>query len=196
MKIKKGILLFTMLLVIGTNLMSCNKSDNKYLESNNETKYYSTTIDGDKLYYAENDENVKSITQLVSDFLGVAVKTDYKNEEYLNEYDYYTNEIKAEAEEYGYKEQLKELITNYELVTNLIEHEINGIEFYKTNTIEHAKITCNYITTVTNSTEEYLQEVGIEKNIKYKRSMELNILKEDNQWKVVDYTVGKREKVN
>ncbi len=171
-------------------------SNNKISQdSMGETNYYSVSIDGDKFYYSAEDENVVEISKNASEFITVAVKKDYTNPEVMKEYDYYTKEVKEAYLSDGRPEIALESLQNYQLKVEVNEVTLQKIEFYTLNGQKTASVTIDYISTITNSTPEYLESLAIQANTKYKRTMTIVMVHEEELWKVSTYSLTAREEV-
>lgn len=192
MKKKKIIPIILLSTFIGTNIIGCQKT----ATSQAETKYYSLNIYGDKQYYNENYEEIEGVNDIINKFMDYSINLNYTNEEYLKQLDLYTDEIRIIDEQTGFKEYLQELNVSRELIRNLDGYEISEIEFYQVSGADQATVTLDYISTVTNATQEYLDGLMIELNAKYTTNTSIKIQKQSDGWRIVEIlSIGDRIKV-
>jgi len=182
----------TVLLCIGGSLTACSNMT----VNTSETPYYSYSIDGVKQYKSGEDEDVQKIKELATGYVELTCGFDYTSlENAHDEVNYYTEDLKNEYIEYEYVEAGMETMRYYQQVQDLVECNINDIQFYGKLDQESAWVQCEYISVVTHATEEYLSDVGVKLDTKYRRVMTLAFVKENGEWKIFDYDITDREEV-
>lgn len=160
------------------------------------TPYYSITIDGEQKYYSDQDDSIKSIKELTEEYLMVSAQSDYQNLSMVEkEFSFFTAKEQAEREGYDWIGSIKEQIKGYQLQNEVSEHKITSIQLKSKHAKQLATVTCDYITSTKNATDDYLEAVGISIGKKYKRTLTLELKLEKGEWKIQDYSNTKREEV-
>lgn len=163
-------------------------------EANVETKVYTLDIDGNRSYYDENSEECAAIKTVSEGFLEAAVKKDYNSPDTMSEQEYYIQSVKEANLANNVPELTKQSIVANELVISVNETSLNSIRFAKAGGKERCLANYTYMSTIEHATDAYFERIQLEKNVPYNRTIELEMEKEEGNWKVVGYTLGKREK--
>ena len=58
-----------------------------------------------------------------------------------------------------------------------------------------ATVACEYIVTIKHATDEYLEQLQLKKDTKYRRTMTIEYTKVNDEWKVANNSVSEREEV-
>lgn len=192
MKKKTTIAILAMLVV--SLMTGCGKQ--QVTQNENATEYYRVTIDGDKVFYDENHEDVQQISTINPAFLTAFLSQDYQNPDLESAYDYCTEELAAQGKEpASLKARLESLKANKLLLT--VDYvDLNKIEFYKLKGKPSATASCRYYFTIKNATDQYLEANHLEQDVQYVRDIFVEYVGEGDDWKVSKYTRGPIEKAN
>lgn len=160
------------------------------------TPYYSVTIDGEKKYYSDEDSTITKLKEVTEEFVVAAGQANYqKPDEVESELSYYTDEIRSMKEESDYVDRINTMITGYELQTHISEKTINEIQLSSQHGNPMATVACEYIVTIKHATDEYLEQLQLKKDTKYRRTMTIEYTKVNDEWKVSNNSVSEREEV-
>ncbi len=180
-----------MLFVTLASATACAKNSNG--AESKQMSAYTVSIDGEKIDPNLSEEEIAKITETVEGYLNASVSIDYQNPSRDKEYEYYTKAVAKERRDSGVLERTIASSQNYELKQEFLEAEIQSIELYKKNGQELLDVTVPYKAVFTHSTKEYVEAVGIDTNVIYRRIATVTLGKEDGEWKVVDFSATKRE---
>lgn len=178
--------------VMGLSLTACTTKTNQ----TEVTPYYSVTIDGEKKYYTDEDSTIMKLKEVTEEFVVAAGQANYqKPEEVEGELSYYTDEIRSLKEESDYVNRINEMLTGYELQTHISEKTIKEIKLSSKHGNPMATVACEYIVTIKHATDEYLEQLQLKKDTKYRRTMTIEYTKVNDEWKVSNNSVSEREEV-
>lgn len=178
--------------VMGLSLTACSTEKSQ----TEVTPYYSVTIDGEKEYYSGEDSNIIKLKEITEEFVVAAGQADYqKPEEAERELSYYTDEVRAQKEESDYVNRIIAMMTGYELQTHISEKTIKEIKLSSKHGNPTATVACEYIVSIKHATDEYLEQLQLKKDTKYRRTMTIEYTKVNEEWKVSNNSVSEREEV-
>lgn len=192
MKMYKRKICLIITVVMGLSLTACTTKTSQ----TEVTPYYSVTIDGEKKYYSDEDSTIMKLKEVTEEFVVAAGQANYqKPDEVEGELSYYTDEIRSLKEETDYVNRINAMITGYELQTHISDKVIKKIKLSSQHGNPMATVACEYIVTIQNATDEYLEELQLKKDTKYRRTMTIEYKKVNDEWKVSDNSVSEREEV-
>lgn len=181
------------LLLIGVLVLSVTGCGN--VLNSGETKVYTLDIDGNPVFMDEDNEEVKQVNEVIEEFISFAAVGDYRNPDGRSEQEYYTRETRERNIVNNVPERIEEsLVANQQIIV-LHKTEMENMRFVKLGGTEGCFARYIYITTIENATEEYFEATQLEKGVMYKRTMELQMVKEEGEWKVETFSASAREKV-
>lgn len=183
MKRKKIISVILISILMITNITGCKTLNNS---NNVETQNFSLNIDGEKIYIAEDDQEIRNIHDFVAQYLPLSIGIDYTSEGYLDNLLLFTDETIISDEETGFRDYVKELNIERQLIRTLHEHTITEVELYNIAGEPYATVTLNYIASVSSAVDEYLEANGIELNSKFQVTTSLKLKRQDNGWRMVE----------
>lgn len=191
---KKNLYLILIAVVSSLCLNGCGKSPTN---ENIETRNYTISIDGEKQYIDESEENFIGCTEMANNFIKEYGTQDYKNDKLTNMYDYYSKSRRESIDVEAYKLKNKEQEKQYELQVSVDLIEIESAYFYKVNGVTSYTVTAQYISTLNNCNKEYLEAVGLSGNCKFSRNITLKCTLEDGNWKVSEISsISNREEIS
>lgn len=185
MILKKKLYITITVLVMSLTSIGCSSSKNLNVNEEN-FKFYTLTIDGDKEQYSEDSEDAVEIKNLSEKFISAKTSADYRKEYNGDELVYYTYSTRKMFEEANSEEITRNFIQTNKLVIEVDDYNIQKCEMYTLRGKEHSKIVVDYITTTVDATEEYFEENQIEKGVRYIRTMTMELAKVDDEWKVAE----------
>ena len=178
--------------VMGLSLTACSTKTNQ----SEVTPYYSVTIDGEKEYYSDEDSNIIKLKEVTEEFVVAAGQSNYQKPDEVNgELSYYTDEVRSQMEESDYVNRIITMITGYELQTHISEKTIKEIKLSFQHGNPMATVACEYIISIKHATDEYLEQLQLKKDTKYRRTMTIEYTKVNDEWKVANNSVSEREEV-
>lgn len=181
------------LLLIGVLALSVTGCGN--VLNSGETKVYTLDIDGNPVFMDEDNEEVKQVNEVIEEFISFAAVGDYRNPDGRSAQEYYTRETRERNIANNVPERIEEsLVANQQIIV-LHKIEMENMRFVKLGGTEGCFARYIYITTIENATEEYFEATQLEKGVMYKRTMELQMVKEEGEWKVETFSASAREKV-
>lgn len=191
---QKMIALTSLLLISSSMLTACGQKE--ISKTTDEVpKYFSMTMDGDYLPREEDDEDVNALTEVSKGFLKAAINRDYKNIDTITEYEYYTKEVYENYMQMDRPEAVKASAIENQLVIDLQETDTKKIEFYKLKGQEASSVTVEYISSYIEGNEDYLSQLNVKKGSRYKRTITIKMIKEEDSWKVQETSSTAREEV-
>lgn len=191
---KRKLSLILIAIVSSVYLNGCSKSSAK---TNIETRNYTISIDGEKQYKDESEEEFIQCTEMVNNFINEYGTQDYKSDKLTNMYDYYSKSRRESIDVEAYKLKNKEQEKQYELQVSVDLIEIESAYFYKVNGVTSYTVTAQYISTLNNCNKEYLEAVGLSGNCKFSRNITLKCTLEDGNWKVSEISsISNREEIS
>ncbi|MDO5521786.1 MAG: hypothetical protein Q4G58_14930 [bacterium] len=180
------------ILVSVISMTACGSSSANEISAN-DAFAYTVSIDGEQVEVSEEDGDVVILKENAVKFLTAMLTKNYKAPDLTTEYELYTKEKKEANKAAGVAEAALAAMQAYELMQDVNAVDINNIEFFKLYGEKAAKVVTTVYATSTSATEEYYQTVGIGKNVKYKRNIEVTYVLQDGDWKVSEYTATTRE---
>jgi len=182
----------TMLIgAVTLSFTSCGKS----VTVKEETPYYSTTIDGEKKYYSEEETKVEEVSTLGKDFATAICGADYNDLSKPFSYDYFTKEIQSYQDEAAFRKSEADYISEYELLIELSGFDVKMMKFSKFKNVESVTMEAEIITIVKHGVDAYLEQSSVKLNTPYRRTLTIEASVEDGEWKVSNYDVTSREEV-
>ena len=174
-------------------LTGCSKG--RGMTVNPEAKYYSVNIDGERMEIAEDDERIVALNDLATNFVPAIVDRNYKNPDVTSEYQWYTDDFAKTTKEAGRPETVLQGIQNNELLITTEELEVQKIQLFRYRNEPSASITVDYITRYEHAVEGYFESIGLKDNARYKRTMTISLLYQNDKWGVYDYSNSGRVEV-
>lgn len=181
MKNKRIVPLILASIIISSNLIGCEKSNDT---TNNETPYYTLNIDGEKQFFDEDYEEVTSINSFLTQYLNLSVTTDYIAGGYLEQFYLYTDDVVAMDAESGFYESFEETAQARQIIRTLHGFEVTEIDFYEIYGDQYATVYLSYTSSMSHASDEYLESNSLELDTQYNTNASYKLLKQDNGWRL------------
>lgn len=197
-QMKKGkriIVLFLCLLLV-CNLTACNSKVQEESVSKQASKFYSLTIDGDKLYHSESEEQFIEIKSMFEDYISEYGHADYLSEELTTSYDYCTKAFIGKRDINTLKKSAKENQKKSELITKVVSIDLKSIYKYSYKDIDCYRVTGSFVSSLDSATDEFCNRYKLSRNSNYSRDIVVRVISEDGKWKVDKIvSIGERKQI-